>query len=216
VRRLTILLAAFGLFAAPATAKTLSVGDRGKQVRAVQQRLGLDVDGIYGQATARAVRRFQRRHDLVVTGRVDKRTWQAMGFGATARPTESTGGARPPDAVTSLADAARRALGATYKAGGSGPDEFDCSGLVHWAAKAVGVKLPRSSFEQYKAGDAVARSAVAENDLVFFDTNGPGASDVGIATGPDTAISATTHGVREHPISGPYWGEHYVGARRIG
>ena len=147
---------------------------------------------------------------------MDALTWDAMGFAAPARPSESTGGARPPEGAGSLADAARGALGATYKAGGEGPDEFDCSGLVRWAARAAGIKLPRSSFEQYKAGDAVARSAVAENDLVFFDTNGPGASDVGIATGPDSAISATTHGVREHPISGAYWGEHYVGARRIG
>ena len=29
-------------------------------------------------------------------------------------------------------------------------------------------------------------------------------------------ISATTHGVMEHAISGSYWGSHYVGARRVG
>jgi cell wall-associated NlpC family hydrolase len=206
---------AVALTPAAASAKTLSMGDRGKAVRAVQQRLGLDVDGIYGRATARAVRRFQRRHELAVTGRVDRVTWKAMGFDSGRTP-ESTGGTRPPPEAATLADAARSALGATYKAGGDGPDEFDCSGLVHWAARAAGIRLPRSSYEQYKAGRAVAADAITENDLVFFDTNGPGASDVGIATGPDTAISATTHGVREHPISGPYWGEHYVGARRIG
>jgi cell wall-associated NlpC family hydrolase len=57
---------------------------------------------------------------------------------------------------------------------------------------------------------------VAEGDLVFFDTDGEGASYAGIAVSDDTAISATTHGVREHPIFGPFWGEHYVGARRLG
>jgi cell wall-associated NlpC family hydrolase len=56
---------------------------------------------------------------------------------------------------------------------------------------------------------------VAEGDLVFFDIDGAGASYVGIAVSAGTAVSATTHGVREHPISGPFWGKHYVGARRV-
>jgi hypothetical protein len=38
---------------------------------------------------------------------------------------------------------------------------------------------------------------------------------VGIATGPDSVISATLHGVLEHTIFGAYWGAHYVGARRL-
>ena len=50
----------------------------------------------------------------------------------------------------------------------------------------------------------------------FFDTDGTGASHVGIATGPGSVISATTHGVMEHGISGDYWGARYVGARRVG
>ena len=41
-------------------------------------------------------------------------------------------------------------------------------------------------------------------DLVFFDTNGAGASDVGMATGAKTAVSATTHGVMTHAILSGY------------
>jgi cell wall-associated NlpC family hydrolase len=219
VRRfITLFLTGAVLFgAAPADARPLQVGSHGKAVRAVQQRLGLPVDGIYGEATARAVRRFQRRHDLNVTGRVGAATRRAMGFGTTpSRTSPTTGGAQSPDESTTMADAARSALGSTYREGGTGPDEFDASGLVYWAAAAAGIDLPRSTFTQYQAGTAVARDDVTEGDLVFFDTNGPGASDVGIAIDSDTAISATTHGVREHVIFGPYWGEHYVGARRIG
>ena len=36
------------------------------------------------------------------------------------------------------------------------------------------------------------------------------------ATPRGTAVSATSHGVREHSISGAYWGAHYLGARRVG
>ncbi|MEA2126611.1 MAG: hypothetical protein QOI80_3393 [Solirubrobacteraceae bacterium] len=218
MRRFISLLAAAALLltAAAAAAKTLHVGSRGPAVKAVQQRLGQPADGIYGKATARAVRRFQRRHDLKVTGRVDTATRRAMGFGATPQSGKpSTGGAQSPDELVTLADAARSALGSTYRDGAAGPDAFDASGLVFWAASSVGIELPRSTFAQYQTGAAVSRAELAEGDLVFFDTNGPGASDVGIAVSADTAISATTHGVREHPIFGPYWGDHYVGARRI-
>jgi cell wall-associated NlpC family hydrolase len=62
----------------------------------------------------------------------------------------------------------------------------------------------------------VTSGAIQAGDLVFFDANGPGASHVGIATSGSTAISATTHGVMEHAIFGPYWGGHYIGARRVG
>jgi cell wall-associated NlpC family hydrolase len=114
-----------------------------------------------------------------------------------------------------MVEAARSAIGRPYQAASAGPDGFDCSGLIVWAAAEAGITgVPRSSFAQYEIGTEVTGDIQA-GDLVFFDTGGPGASDVGIASGPDTVISATTHGVREHPLSGPYWGDHFVGARRL-
>ncbi len=210
------MLAVFALLAAPAAARTLGVGDRGKAVRSVQHELGIAVDGIYGKATARAVRRFQRRHDLAVTGRVGRATRRALFAPLPRHRDHGTGGASPPSSYLTLADAARSAVGASYRAGGVGPYEFDASGLVRWAGRQAGIALPRSSFLQYEQGTAVGRDDVSEGDLVFFDIDGKGASYVGIALGGDTAISATVHGVREHPIFGAYWGDHYVGARRLG
>ena len=40
-------------------------GDRGDAVRSIQRQLGLTADGVFGPMTERAVKRFQRRHDLV-------------------------------------------------------------------------------------------------------------------------------------------------------
>jgi cell wall-associated NlpC family hydrolase len=210
VKRLAAIVVTALIAAAPAaTAAPLKVGSRGSAVKAVQQRLGVPADGVYGHATARAVRRYQRTHGLRVTGRVNRPTKRALGLAA---PTTTNGGTGVPD---SMADAVRAAVGRPYEAGAAGPDSFDCSGLVVWAAAAAGIDMPRSSFAQYDTGLAVARDDLAPGDLVFFDTNGPGPSDVGIVVGPDAAISATTHGVREHSIAGYYWGEHYVGARRF-
>lgn len=199
------------LLAAPAHA-ALKLGSRGSAVRAVQQRLGVPADGVYGRTTTRAVRRFQRARGLAVTGRVDAATRSALGL---ATPPAGTGGTTGADGTDSMTDAVRAALGRPYRASAAGPDAFDCSGLIVWAAAAAGIDMPRSSFAQYDTGIPVNRSDLAPGDLVFFDTNGPGPSDVGIVVGPDAVVSATTHGVREHSIFGTYWGGHYVGARRF-
>jgi cell wall-associated NlpC family hydrolase len=61
----------------------------------------------------------------------------------------------------------------------------------------------------------VPAGSIQAGDLVFFDTAGAGASDVGIAVSADTVVSATTHGVMTHPISTGYWGSRFVGARRL-
>ena len=115
-----------------------------------------------------------------------------------------------------MGNAARAQIGAPYAYGGSAPGGFDCSGLVFYAFKQAGVTLPRTSFAQFETGTEVALTEIQAGDLIFFDTDGPGASHVGIALGPETAISATTHGVMEHPLTTGYWGEHLIGARRVG
>lgn len=211
MKRLAALILVLLAAAAPAVAAPLKPGSRGPAVKALQQRLGLPADGIYGRATARAVRRYQRRNGLKVTGRADAATRRALGIAAPA-PAPTIGGTSAPD---SMAEAVRAALGRPYEAGAAGPGSFDCSGLVKWAAAAAGIDLPRTSYAQYETGIAVPRDELAPGDLVFFDTNGPGPSDVGIVVGPDAVVSATTHGVRQHSIFGEYWGDHYVGARRF-
>lgn len=64
----------------------LSIGDSGDKVRQMQNQLNvisgaypalqkITADGIYGQATANAVREFQKIFDLPQTGVVDYKTW---------------------------------------------------------------------------------------------------------------------------------------------
>ena len=111
--------------------------------------------------------------------------------------------------------AVRSRIGSSYAFGASGPRAFDCSGLTAWAMRRAGVSLPHSSFAQAGTGVRVARGHIRAGDLVFFSTAGPGASHVGIATGRDTVVSATSHGVMTHSISDAYWGGAYDGARRV-
>ena len=44
--------------------------------------------------------------------------------------------------------AAKSRIGASYRYGGSGPDAFDCSGLVAYAYQQAGVTLPRTAPHQ--------------------------------------------------------------------
>jgi cell wall-associated NlpC family hydrolase len=175
---------------------------------AVQRALGVAADGVYGPITRAAVRRFQQAHGLTVDGIVGPQTLGALGLSGAAAPV----GAGAAAAVA----AARSKLGVPYVSGGTGTNGFDCSGLTQWAMAQAGISLPRTSYAQFGVGAPVDRNAIQPGDLAFFDADGPGASHVGIATSASTAISATTHGVREHAMFDAYWGSHYVGARRVG
>ncbi|HYH30427.1 MAG TPA: NlpC/P60 family protein [Pseudonocardia sp.] len=87
--------------------------------------------------------------------------------------------------------AAMTKLGQPYKWGAEGPSRFDCSGLVSWAFKQVGVTLPRSSRQQAHVGTPVSRSELRPGDLVFFYQP---VSHVGIYVGDGKMINAPQTG----------------------
>ena len=55
--------------------KQLKKGDRGSDVKTLQTKLGLSVDGVFGPITEKAVERFQLDKDIMVTGVVDSNMW---------------------------------------------------------------------------------------------------------------------------------------------
>jgi peptidoglycan DL-endopeptidase CwlO len=231
--------AALGLAAAGATtttAHTADVADTASTLpagttRAVQQKLGIAADGVFGAQTRAAVRDYQRAHGLQVDGVVGPQTLGSLGLAAasttdateasdttttTAATTTAAPAAPAASGVQTAVSAALSKVGSPYVSGATGPSSFDCSGLTSWAMRQAGITIPRTSFAQFQTGSAVAKDGIQAGDLVFFDTAGPGASDVGLATSATTAVSATTHGVMTHAIFDSYWGSHFVGARRVG
>lgn len=56
----------------------LQVGSRGEEVKAVQQKLGLVADGIFGNDTKTAVEQWQAANGLNVDGMVGDNTWGLM------------------------------------------------------------------------------------------------------------------------------------------
>jgi NlpC/P60 family len=65
-------------------------------------------------------------------------------------------------------DALQRAIGDPYSFGAAGPNSFDCSGLVYWAARLVGLKnFPRTSEEQWAATQRIGVNQLRPGDLIF-------------------------------------------------
>jgi hypothetical protein len=61
----------------------LKVGSRGKEVKELQEFLGIGADGIFGKGTESAVKEFQKTNGLTADGIVGPSTWDAMGLATT-------------------------------------------------------------------------------------------------------------------------------------
>lgn len=95
-------------------------------------------------------------------------------------------------------DAALSKLGAPYVWGATGPDAFDCSGLVQWAYRQAGVSVPRTTYDQVNGGSPVGRGDLQPGDVVLFS----GAQHVGLYAGDGTVVHAPTSGqpVKRAPL----------------
>lgn len=58
--------------------------------------------------------------------------------------------------------------GTPYRAGGTSPRGFDCSGYSRWVYDRIGKSLPRTSAAQYRATQRISKSQRRVGDLVFF------------------------------------------------
>jgi cell wall-associated NlpC family hydrolase len=83
--------------------------------------------------------------------------------------------------------------------------------------RAVGIRLPRTSFWQSRVGRRIARTALQPGDLVFFEnTWRRGVSHVGIAMGDGRMVHAfPRRGVTIDRLSHPYLTSRYHSSRTV-
>jgi hypothetical protein len=120
--------------------------------------------------------------------------------------------------VPSIVATALQWLGTPYAWGGNAPGVgLDCSGLVQQAFLAAGIKLPRTSEEQFAATQRISADQAQPGDLVFFSSDGPGATHVGIVIGSGQMIDAPEPGtvVRTESYLTPYWQGVLFGFGRV-
>ncbi len=113
-------------------------------------------------------------------------------------------------------------LGVPYVWGGSTPTGFDCSGLVQYVYRELGISLPRTSREQFRVGAYIPpdrRDLMLPGDLVFFGYGGdPGqVHHVGIFVGGGDYLHAPMRGqpVQVHSLDSRITNRgDFVGATR--
>ena len=100
-----------------------------------------------------------------------------------------------------------------YRWGGASPAGFDCSGLVYWTYRRLGIDLPHSSYALYDQGRRVARSRMKAGDLLFFS----GLGHVGIYIGRGRMVHAPHSGalVQIVRLRDSSYGARLEGVRRI-
>lgn len=121
------------------------------------------------------------------------------------------------DPGRAVLEAAETRIGTPYRYGGSGPDAFDCSGLVAYAHGQAGIAVPRTAAEQFSKATPVERSELRPGDLVFFRLSGRDVGHVGIYAGGDRFVHAPQSGghVRLASLEDEWYRQRFVGAGRF-
>jgi cell wall-associated NlpC family hydrolase len=125
-------------------------------------------------------------------------------------------GSWQPQAPDRVIAVGRSFVGVPYKWGGVDPNGWDCSGFVQEVFRLGGHQVPRLADAQYQACAKVEVEALQPGDLVFFNTDGSGVSHVGIYTGNDHFLHASSsRGVVEDSLKDSYFAERYYGGGRL-
>ncbi len=144
---------------------------------------------------------------------------QAASSGGAA-PQVGTSAAGPgltQDEVVTFLKAAESRLGLPYVWGGSGPNVFDCSGLVQWSLAQAGVVVPRVAADQALTGPRVPVSQLQPGDLLFYHTDptAPGyISHVAIYLGDNVMLQAPEPGLDVEAVPADF-GAEFAGAIEV-
>lgn len=116
-----------------------------------------------------------------------------------------------------LAKLLAQEMGKPYQWGGTGPDGYDCSGLVYSIYGKLGISLPRVARDQAQVGTYVPKDELAYGDLVFFARDGKNVHHVGIYVGDGMMVHAPQTGdvVKKTTIMSGYYDRVYYTAKRV-
>lgn len=138
---------------------------------------------------------------------------------AVQEPSQPSGSQDAPSgSYSSIAEFARAQVGKPYVYACSGPDAFDCSGLVLRAYSNIGIYLPHSAESQSGYGYAVSMDNLQPGDMLFYTTDGSGTvSHVGIYVGDGMMVHASAPGIGVimTNIYDSWYQNRFMGARRL-
>lgn len=225
------------------------IGDKNWKITLTQRRLNaLDIktdraDGLFSKNTEKAIKEFQKKHKLKVTGQLDDITYKTINeqvvkkYGSLDKiPNNPSNYGKGDLSEINISSSKRvnnkelptannaekiimtasKYKGAPYVFGGISAKGFDCSGYTRQVFSEHRVAIPRMADEQYRTGKVVTKSNLRVADLVFFTTYEPGPSHVGIYAGRNKFWHvSSSKGVMLSDLNEDYWRIRYLGARRI-
>jgi cell wall-associated NlpC family hydrolase len=114
-----------------------------------------------------------------------------------------------------IVQTATKQTGIRYKFGGDTPRGFDCSGLVWWSYRENGIKVPRVTGDQSRAGRSVSLKQAYSGDILVFSINS--GLHTAIYTGNGEFIHSPSSGkrVRKDKVDDPYWKSRLRDIRRV-
>ncbi|MFF9849709.1 C40 family peptidase [Streptomyces litmocidini] len=107
----------------------------------------------------------------------------------------------PTGSAAAIVAFAKAQIGDAYVSGGTGPNSWDCSGLVQAAYRAAGIDLPRISYEQSSMGTSVSLSDLQPGDILYWGSRS-GSYHVAIYVGGGQYVGAQnpSSGVVQHSM----------------
>ncbi len=230
------------IYAEDAKPYVMYEGAEGDDIQSFQEQLvelgyleDNQVTGYYGTDTVEAVTKFQNRNHLSKDGKAGEMTLEAINSpdarvsytkeqeiikekkrqAALARASSSEG------RIDKLISVARKQLGDTYILGKTGPDSFDCSGLVVYCLRQVNVYTRRLNAAGLSKTTSWTKVSDLDNvkrgDLLFFksdDSSSIGHVGIYIGSGEMIDASSANGKVVKRSAKSSYWRRNFVVARR--
>ncbi|MFD5765290.1 C40 family peptidase [Streptomyces sp. NPDC127049] len=111
----------------------------------------------------------------------------ASDSGSSSSASDST--QAPSGTAAAIVAFARAQVGDAYVTGGTGPNSWDCSGLVQAAYANAGIDLPRISYQQSSMGSSVSLSNLQPGDILYWGSRS-GSYHVAIYVGGGKYVGA--------------------------
>jgi len=106
-------------------------------------------------------------------------------------------------------------VGKRYVHGATGPNSYDCSGLVQRAWSVAGVSIPRTSGQEFAATVHISMTDALPGDLIFYGQNGVQHVAMYIGFGLIVEAANPRVGVVISPINTPWHDNNFGGIGRV-
>lgn len=159
--------------------------------------------------------------DLWFASKEDARKWENKhNFTILYRSAGARPAAEAPTA-DAIAATAKNQVGKEYVLNASGPDEFDCSGLVYYVLNECGIAVDRKDCAGYAQNADWSKieslGDVKAGDILFFCGEDGKIRHAGIAVSSKNMIDASSshRKVVKRSCNTDYWNRHFAFARRV-